>query len=170
MTTSDAQTVETNGPEETFGVARDLGRQLAAGQADGSPVLVVLLSGELGAGKTLFAKGLADGLGVEDVDDVVSPTFTLVNEHPLPSGRTYHHVDLYRIETPDDCEGIGLREILSRDNGDVCAVEWAEKVDGSAWDLTRHPWWFRVSIQDLGEDRRLIIVEAGESLEFTPDE
>ncbi len=170
MTTSDIQSVETTGPEETFGVAEDLGRQLAAGLVDASPVLVILLCGELGAGKTVFAKGLAAGFGVADVDDVVSPTFTLVNEHPLPEGRTFHHVDLYRIGHPDECEGIGLREILSRDDGAVCAVEWAEKVDGSAWDLTRHPWWFRVTIHDRGDDRRLIIVEAGESLEFTPDD
>lgn len=170
MTTNDAQSVESCGPEETFAVAQDLARQIAAGQTDDSPVLVILLSGELGAGKTVFAKGLASGFGVEDVDDVVSPTFTLVNEHPLPSGRVFHHVDLYRIENPDDCEGIGLRETLSRDDGGVAAVEWAEKVDGSAWDLTRHPWWCRVTIEDLGEDRRRIMVEAGESLEFTPDD
>jgi len=169
MTTSDTQSVETSGPEETFAVAEDLGRQVAAGQVEGSPVLVVLLSGELGAGKTVFAKGLASGFGVADVDDVVSPTFTLVDEHPLEGGRIFSHVDLYRVEDPDECEGIGLREILSRDDGSICAVEWSEKVDGTAWDLTRHPWWFRVTIADLGEERRLITVEAGESLAFTDE-
>ena len=122
MTTSDSQSVETSSPEETFGVAEDLARQLVEGQVEGVPVMVILLSGELGAGKTVFAKGLAAGLGVEDVDDVVSPTFTLVNEHPLPGGRAFHHVDLYRIEHPDECEGIGLREILYAGSGGVVAV------------------------------------------------
>ena len=84
MTTNDTQSVETCGPEETLAVAQDLARQIAAGQADESPVLVILLSGELGAGKTVFAKGLASGFGVQDVDDVVSPTFTLVNRYPGP--------------------------------------------------------------------------------------
>jgi tRNA threonylcarbamoyladenosine biosynthesis protein TsaE len=167
MTKSDTQSVETVGPAETFAVAEALGRQLAGSQGEGSPVLLVLLRGELGVGKTVFAKGLAAGLGVADVDDVASPTFTLVDEHPLSSGRTFHHVDLYRIEDPDECEGIGLREIFARDDGSICAVEWAENVDGTAWDLTRHSWWFRVTIVDLGEDRRRITVEAGESLAFT---
>jgi tRNA threonylcarbamoyladenosine biosynthesis protein TsaE len=169
MKTNDTQAVETHGAEETFAVAEDLGRQLAAGLVDDSPVLVILLSGELGAGKTVYAKGLASGLGVEDADDVVSPTFTLVNEHPLPGGRTFYHIDLYRIGHPDECEGLGLREVLSGNDGSVAAVEWAEKVDGSAWDFTRHPFWCRVSIEDRGADRRVITVEAGESLEFTPD-
>lgn len=170
MTMSESQSVETAGPQETFAVAEDLGRQLAEGHGDGSPVLLVLLSGELGAGKTVFAKGLAAGLGVADVDDVVSPTFTLVDEHALPGGRTFFHVDLYRIEDPDECEGIGLGDILRREDGSVCAVEWAEKVDGTAWDLTRRSWWFRVTIADGGGDQRRITVEAGECLELTGED
>lgn len=164
MTTSKSLVHETSGPDETFDLAERLGRRISDHQADDSPVFLILLCGELGAGKTVFAKGLAAGLGVEDVGDVVSPTFTLVNEHPLPSGRTFHHIDLYRIDHPDECEGIGLREVLYRDNGGVVAVEWAEKVDGSAWNLTRHPSWCRVIIEDLGEESRCITLEAGEGL------
>jgi len=162
--TSEPQVHETSGSDETFDLAERLGRRISGRQADDSPVFIILLCGELGAGKTVFAKGLASGLGVEDVDDVVSPTFTLINEHPLPSGRTFHHIDLYRIDHPDDCEGIGLREVLYLDNGGVAAVEWAEKVEGSAWDMTRHQSWCRVTIEDLGEDLRRITLEAGEDL------
>ena len=162
--TSDSQVHKTSGSDETFALGQRLGQRISGSQRDDSTVFIILLSGELGMGKTVFAKGLASGLGVEDVGDVVSPTFTLVNEHPLPSDRTFHHVDLYRIEHPDECEGIGLRDILTLDNGSVCAVEWAEKVDGSAWDLTRHPSWCRVTIEDLGEESRRITLEAGEGL------
>jgi len=161
MTTIEPRAQLTDGPDETFALGRWLGRMLAENRRGGDPVYLVLLCGELGAGKTLFAKGLAQGLGVEDIDDVVSPTFTLVNEYPLPDGRSFHHVDLYRIDDPDQCEGIGLREILTLDNGSVCAVEWAEKVAGTSWDLTNHPAWSRVTLEDLGDDRRRITVEPG---------
>jgi tRNA threonylcarbamoyladenosine biosynthesis protein TsaE len=84
----------------------------------------VLLHGDLGAGKTVFAKGLADGFGVADVDEVSSPTFTLINQY---GGRTrIYHIDLYRIET-GALQGLGLDEIFD----DPCAaviVEWAERL------------------------------------------
>jgi tRNA threonylcarbamoyladenosine biosynthesis protein TsaE len=159
MTTIESRARQSGSPDETYELARWLGRMLAENRQSSDPVFLVLLSGELGAGKTLFAKGLAAGLGVEDVDDVVSPTFTLVNEYPLPDGRSFHHVDLYRIDEPDQCEGIGLRDILTLSNGGICAVEWAEKVAGTAWDLTGHPAWCRVTLEDLGGDRRRIVIE-----------
>ena len=82
----------------------------------------VLLYGELGAGKTMFAKGLADGFGVADADEVSSPTFTLINRYP---GRVkVYHIDLYRIET-GVLNGLGLEEIFDDPNAAVI-VEWAE--------------------------------------------
>jgi len=82
----------------------------------------ILLHGELGAGKTLFAKGLADGFGVKDADEVSSPTFTLINQY-LGRVKVYH-IDLYRIET-GALESLGLEEIFDDPNAAVI-VEWAE--------------------------------------------
>ena len=95
--------------------ARDLAQSLSAPAH-------ILLYGELGAGKTLFAKGLAEGFGVEDVGEVSSPTFTLINHY---SGRMkVYHIDLYRIET-GAWNSLGLEEIFDEPNAAVI-VEWAE--------------------------------------------
>jgi tRNA threonylcarbamoyladenosine biosynthesis protein TsaE len=84
----------------------------------------VLLYGDLGAGKTVFAKGLAEGFGVSDVNEVSSPTFTLINQY---SGRVrIYHIDLYRIET-GKLEGLGLEEIFD-DPSAAVIVEWAERL------------------------------------------
>ena len=86
--------------------------------------LTILLRGELGAGKTIFAKGLADGFGVADVDEVSSPTFTLINQY---SGRVkIYHIDLYRIET-GALDGLGLEEIFDDPNAAV-VIEWADRL------------------------------------------
>jgi tRNA threonylcarbamoyladenosine biosynthesis protein TsaE len=106
----------THSPEETFALARSIGRQLGGGE-------IFLLSGELGAGKTVFAKGLAAGLGI-DPADVTSPSFTLVNVH---EGRLrFYHVDLYRLES-DRRLDLGLEEIFDDENA-VTVVEWAERL------------------------------------------
>jgi tRNA threonylcarbamoyladenosine biosynthesis protein TsaE len=103
--------------QETYDIAKSLAQSL-------SPPAQVLLYGDLGAGKTLFAKGLADGFGVEDVNDVSSPTFTLINQY---SGRCkIYHIDLYRIET-GALDGLGLDEIFDDANAFVI-VEWAERL------------------------------------------
>lgn len=103
--------------EQTYNLAKDL----AAGLKTPAHIL---LYGNLGAGKTLFAKGLADGFGVTDVDEVASPTFTLINQY---SGRLkVYHIDLYRIET-GALEGLGLDEIFDDPNAAVI-VEWAERL------------------------------------------
>jgi tRNA threonylcarbamoyladenosine biosynthesis protein TsaE len=84
----------------------------------------ILLFGDLGAGKTLFAKGLADGFGVADIDEVTSPTFTLINQY---AGRMkIYHIDLYRIET-GMLDGLGLEELF--DDPEVAVIiEWAERL------------------------------------------
>jgi tRNA threonylcarbamoyladenosine biosynthesis protein TsaE len=87
----------------------------------------ILLYGDLGAGKTLFAKGLADGFGVADADEVSSPTFTLINQYGQYGGRVkVYHIDLYRIET-GALDGLGLDEIFDDPNAAVI-VEWAERL------------------------------------------
>jgi tRNA threonylcarbamoyladenosine biosynthesis protein TsaE len=106
----------THSPEETFELAKSIGERLSGGE-------IFLLSGELGAGKTVFAKGLAAGLGI-DPADVTSPSFTLVNVH---EGRLrFYHVDLYRLESDRQID-LGLEEIFE-DETAVTVVEWAERL------------------------------------------
>jgi tRNA threonylcarbamoyladenosine biosynthesis protein TsaE len=107
------------------------------------PGTLLLLYGDLGAGKTAFVRGLAVGLGVP-ADDVSSPTFTLVQEY---RGRLrLQHVDLYRVQPGDDVDELGLDECLAR--GDVVAVEWADRLAAPP------PGALVVEIADLGDDDR----------------
>jgi tRNA threonylcarbamoyladenosine biosynthesis protein TsaE len=105
---------------QTYSIAKELAASLAAPAH-------ILLYGDLGAGKTLFSKGLADGFGVTDLDDVSSPTFTLINQY---SGRMkVYHIDLYRIEPgpPGSLDGLGLEEIFDDPDAAVI-VEWADRL------------------------------------------
>ncbi|HEU0010013.1 MAG TPA: tRNA (adenosine(37)-N6)-threonylcarbamoyltransferase complex ATPase subunit type 1 TsaE [Verrucomicrobiae bacterium] len=103
-------------PEETAALGERWGR-------DAAPGWVIGLSGDLGAGKTQFVKGLARGLGI--TARVHSPTFALVNEYP--GGRLpLAHLDLYRLDTPEQILAAGLEEYLRRPNG-VTVVEWCER-------------------------------------------
>ena len=112
-----ATTFLSQSENETFEFARELAFSVTAPAH-------FLLFGELGAGKTMFTKGLAAGLGLEDVDDVSSPTFTLVNRY---RGRVpVYHVDLYRIESGDFC-GLDLEGIFADPNA-VAVIEWAERL------------------------------------------
>ena len=105
-----------NSVEET----EDLGFRLAGKLLPGT---VVAFTGDLGAGKTAFTRGLARGLGIED--RVTSPTFTIVNEYE--GGRLpLFHFDLYRLSCADELFDIGWEDYLAR--GGVCAVEWSENV------------------------------------------
>lgn len=109
-------------PEATRAIGRELGRAIGA---DG---LVIALVGPLGAGKTVFVKGLAEGLGVEP-RAVSSPTFVIAQQYALPDGpETLHHVDLYRLEREEELEAIGFDEMFSP--GEVLAVEWADRFPG----------------------------------------
>lgn len=111
------QTVTTCSEQETEALGRALGKLLFPGA-------VILLDGDLGAGKTVFARGVARGLGVEAT--VQSPTFTLLNAH---TGRLpFYHFDLYRLETEDELYDLGFDEVLDGDG--VSLVEWAGKFSG----------------------------------------
>ncbi len=131
------------GPAETFELGRRVGALLAGGE-------ILLLSGPLGAGKTLFVKGLASALGL-DPDEVSSPSFTLVNRHE--GGRLLlYHLDLYRLEEgPSAAHAVDLDELLS-DEGAVIAIEWAERM--GRYPLPAGAW--RVSIEGDGADPRRV--------------
>lgn len=133
------QEIVTASEEETAAA----GARLAAAVHPGD---VVLLYGDLGAGKTAFVRGLAQGLGA-DPADVSSPTFTLVQEY---RGRvTLYHVDLYRLEERE-VDDLGLEELVLGDG--VVAIEWAERWRGRPDDV------IDVRIEDEGEERRRITV------------
>ena len=108
---------ETNSPEETFAIAKSLGEQA-------KPGTVYTLTGDLGVGKTVFAQGLASGLGIEEA--INSPTFTIVqvyDEGRLP----FYHFDVYRIGDIEEMEEIGYEDYFYGDG--VCLVEWAELIE-----------------------------------------
>jgi len=86
---------------------------------------MVILHGDLGAGKTTLVKGIAEGLDAASQDDVTSPTFTLIHEYRGPEVMLYH-VDLYRIDTQRELETLGLDELLAAD-GNLVLIEWGEK-------------------------------------------
>lgn len=136
MTGSEAETAE-------------LGARLGTGLRGGE---VVLLYGDLGAGKTAFVRGLARGLE-SDPGEVSSPTFVLLASHP---GRlTLHHADLYRLRGDGDERELGLDD-LPGPRG-VLAVEWAERLSGSPW-----PGAIEVRLDHAGEDRRRVRLSGGE--------
>ncbi len=117
---------------------RELGRALARELA---PDGVLLLSGELGCGKTVLARGIGEGLGI-DARDVQSPTFTIIREHEGSAGRLVH-VDLYRL-APEETAGLGLDELLAGPG--VKVVEWAERLAFSV------PGARRLKLRRLGDD------------------
>ncbi|MBW2231935.1 MAG: tRNA (adenosine(37)-N6)-threonylcarbamoyltransferase complex ATPase subunit type 1 TsaE [Deltaproteobacteria bacterium] len=109
-------------PEESRSFAAALGRVFREIAVDAG--LVVSLRGELGAGKTVFVKGLAEGLGL-DPGLVSSPTFVLANEYPAASACILHHVDLYRLEGPAELETMGFFDLPGP--GALVAVEWGDR-------------------------------------------
>lgn len=130
------------GPDETRAIGEAIGAALAPGS-------LVLLRGPLGAGKTVLAKGIARGLGVEE--EIISPTYTIVADYP---GRVpFAHVDLYRIEGEAQIAGLGLDELL--DGPGVTVVEWGEKLEGTPLGRTA----VRVTIALEPDGRRRIEVE-----------
>src|SRR5262245_49099374 len=126
--------------QQTFNFAKELAESLPLPAH-------ILLYGDLGAGKTVFSKGLAAGFGVKDIDEVSSPTFTLINQYP---GRMkIYHIDLYRIET-GALDGLGLEEIFDDPQAAVI-IEWADRL-GSF----ETPGAVRVFLSYVGDHSRRI--------------
>ena len=136
----------TNSEAETEALGARLGAELAPGT-------VIAFTGDLGAGKTAFTRGLARGLGVEE--RVTSPTFTIVNEYE--GGRLpLFHFDMYRLGDADELFHIGWEDYLAR--GGICAVEWSENVAEAI-----EPDAVRVSIvRGDGDSDRMITIEGVE--------
>ncbi len=107
----------TNSAEETIALGHKLVPLLA-------PPKIVLLRGDLGAGKTTLVKGITEGFQAASEEDVTSPTFTLVHEYRGPSA-TLYHVDLYRVDTPRELETLGLDDLMSENS--VLLIEWGDK-------------------------------------------
>ena len=133
----------TNSPEETEALGAALSRAL-------QPGTVIAYTGDLGAGKTAFTRGLARGLGIRDT--VTSPTYTIVNEY-LGGRLPLFHFDMYRLHSSDDLWDIGWEDYLER-NG-VCAVEWSENIAAALEDP------IFICIEKLGENSRKITVKGG---------
>ncbi|MBI2074353.1 MAG: tRNA (adenosine(37)-N6)-threonylcarbamoyltransferase complex ATPase subunit type 1 TsaE [Candidatus Levybacteria bacterium] len=135
---TEEKTFITHNFEETQKVAEEFAKKLKGGE-------VIALHGELGAGKTTFVQGLAKGLGIER--RIISPTFIIVRTYKIniknqklnikntrfaarranKKSKMFYHIDLYRIESEKDLEGLGVREILN-DQNSIVAIEWAEKL------------------------------------------
>jgi tRNA threonylcarbamoyladenosine biosynthesis protein TsaE len=107
----------THSPEETIRLGRELVSQL-------TPPKLVVLTGDLGAGKTTLVKGIAQGFQAAAEEDVTSPTFTLIHEYRGPS-TTVYHIDLYRIESPRELDTLALDDLRSENS--VLLIEWGEK-------------------------------------------
>ena len=109
--------ITTHSAEETIAFGRTLSELL-------TPPKLVLLRGDLGAGKTTLVKGIAAAFGAAAEEDVTSPTFTLVHEYRGPRANLYH-IDLYRVDTPRELETLGLDDLRAQDS--ILLIEWGEK-------------------------------------------
>jgi tRNA threonylcarbamoyladenosine biosynthesis protein TsaE len=130
--------------EETTNWGREFAKRL-------QPPALVLLSGDLGSGKTTVTKGIVSGLGAASEDEVTSPTFTLVHVYGKSQAAKVYHVDLYRIDSFHDFETLGLEDLFASPS--IAIIEWSER-----FPLTS-PWpQIRLRLEHLGGDSRRITV------------
>ena len=136
------KTFQTHSAEETTA----LGRQIAAELKPGS---IVLLRGDLGAGKTTMVKGIAEGFQAAKAEDVTSPTFTLIHEYRGPAV-TLFHIDLYRIDTQRELDTLALDDLMSPNS--ILLIEWGEKFERFAKERS-----VEIAIAHKGGDERQIV-------------
>ena len=134
----------TSSADETIALGRKLAPKLRNWR-------VVILRGDLGAGKTTLVKGIAEGLQAASANDVTSPTFTLIHEYRGPAVKLYH-VDLYRIETERELATLGLDELFAEE-GNLVLLEWGEKFLRLVMECDGE-----IAIERLGEFGRKIAV------------
>ena len=137
-----SETTVTRSADGTIG----LGRRIASLLQPGS---VIVLSGELGAGKTTLVKGIAEGFQAAGKEDVTSPTFTLVHEYRGPRVDIFH-IDLYRIDTLRELETLALDDLQSERS--ILLIEWGEK-----FERFRNESDYEIAIERLGEEERKIV-------------
>jgi tRNA threonylcarbamoyladenosine biosynthesis protein TsaE len=143
---SERRDLISNSPDETFQIGESVGRDLRGGE-------IILLTGGLGAGKTLFTKGVLNALDF-DVDEVTSPSFTLVNLYPTSAFNVYH-IDLWRTgDSEDPAFAVGLDEMLENERA-VVIIEWAEKLKNRRFDSPV----ISISISGDGDEPRTIEIE-----------
>lgn len=135
----------TNSSLETKNLGEKIGKSLIIGD-------VVLLYGDLGAGKTTFVQGLAQGLKIPD--RILSPTFVLHRAHKVSDGeiKTLNHIDLYRIETHTEIESLGLEEVVNEDDS-ITVIEWADRLSDF-----KQKKGYKVWFKHLGKDKREIVI------------
>jgi tRNA threonylcarbamoyladenosine biosynthesis protein TsaE len=138
------RTYVTHSAEESIALGRELAPMLKS-------MRMVILSGDLGAGKTTLVKGIAEGLGAATREDVTSPTFTLIHEFRGPEVALYH-VDLYRIETPRELDTLGLDELFAEE-GNLVLLEWGEK-----FPRFQHERDAEIVIERTGDSSRQVVV------------
>ncbi|MGH9516828.1 MAG: tRNA (adenosine(37)-N6)-threonylcarbamoyltransferase complex ATPase subunit type 1 TsaE [Terriglobales bacterium] len=138
-----AREYTTNSPEETIALGRELASVLA-------PPKIVILRGDLGAGKTTLVKGIAEGFKAAREEEVTSPTFTLIHEYRGPSANVYH-IDLYRIDSQRALETLGLDDLMS-DNS-VLLIEWGEKFERFRKDRN-----VEIAIERISDSKRKMTV------------
>jgi len=135
--------IVTQSMEETIAQGREIGARL-------KPPLLILLSGDLGAGKTTLTKGIVSGIGAAAEEDVTSPTFTLV--HKYERGARVYHIDLYRIADLHDLDTLGLEDVFSENA--IVIVEWPDRLK------LRTDWpVLRISLEHVSEDSRWIVID-----------
>jgi tRNA threonylcarbamoyladenosine biosynthesis protein TsaE len=138
--------VITHSAEETALWGREFAKRL-------QPPVLVLLTGDLGSGKTTLSKGIVAGLGAASEDEVTSPTFTLVHVYGATEAAKVYHADLYRIENFHDFETLGLEDVFAKPA--VVILEWSERFPLPS------PWpQLRLRLEHLGGDARRITVDA----------
>jgi tRNA threonylcarbamoyladenosine biosynthesis protein TsaE len=135
--------ITTHSPEATIAFGRTLAELLA-------PPKLVLLRGDLGAGKTTLVKGIAAAFEAAAEEDVTSPTFTLVHEYRGPRANLYH-IDLYRVDTSRELETLGLDDLRSENS--VLLIEWGEKFPQLRWDV-------EIGLERVGESGRRIRISS----------
>jgi len=131
----------TQSPEETIALGRALAAMLA-------PPKIVVLRGDLGAGKTTLVKGIAEAFHAASEEDVTSPTFTLIHEYRGPGAMLYH-IDLYRVDTPRQLETLGLDDLTAENS--ILLVEWGEKF--SRFEQERN---VEIALERINENERRV--------------
>jgi len=135
----------TKSAEETIALGRELAAILA-------PPKVVVLRGDLGAGKTTLVKGIAEGFQAASEEDVTSPTFTLIHEYRGPAAMVYH-IDLYRIDTQRELDTLALDDLMNENS--VLLIEWGEKFERFARDRD-----LEIELKRVSETKRIISIKA----------